>query len=85
MTVTVETYPDTAALVNAAGDRLATAIDAAIAARGAAMIVLTGGGTGIALLTRFHRRNRHLKIKFEFFNSDFDPIMRERTDSDSQH
>ena len=52
MTVTVETYPETTALVNAAGDRLAAAIDAAIAARGTAMIVLTGGGTGIALLKR---------------------------------
>jgi 6-phosphogluconolactonase len=52
MTVTVETYPDTDALVNAAGDRLAAAIEAAITDRGRAMIVLTGGGTGIALLKR---------------------------------
>lgn len=43
-------YPDTAALVQAAGDRLAAAISAAIAARGRAMIVLTGGGSGIGLL-----------------------------------
>ena len=52
MTPTVETFSDTDTLVNAAGDRLATAIAAAIEARGTAWIVLTGGGTGIALLKR---------------------------------
>jgi 6-phosphogluconolactonase len=46
----VQTYPDTAALVAAAGDRLVGAITTAIDARGRAMIVLTGGGTGVALL-----------------------------------
>ncbi len=50
MVVSVETYPDTDVLVAAAGDRLAAAISAAVAARGRAMIVLTGGGTGIGLL-----------------------------------
>ncbi len=50
MSVVVETYPDTAALVAAAGDRLVEAITAAIASRGQALIVLTGGGTGIGLL-----------------------------------
>ena len=50
MGVTVHTYPDTGAVVKAAGDRLAEAISSAIAARGRAMIVLTGGGTGIGLL-----------------------------------
>ncbi len=50
--VTVDTFPDTDALVAAAGDRLASAITAAIAERGVAHIVLTGGGTGIALLKR---------------------------------
>ena len=50
MSVIVETYPDTAALVVAAGDRLVDAITGAIAARGRALIVLTGGGTGIGLL-----------------------------------
>ncbi len=50
--VVVETYPDTDALVAAAGDRLAAAVDAAITDRGRAMIVLTGGGTGIGLLRR---------------------------------
>lgn len=52
MTATVETYPDTETLVAAAGDRLAGAIAAAVTERGRAMIVLTGGGTGIALLAR---------------------------------
>lgn len=52
MNTLVQTYPDTDALVNAAGDRLAGAIGTAIAERGTAMIVLTGGGTGIALLKR---------------------------------
>lgn len=50
--VTVETFPDTDALVAGAGDRLASAISEAIARRGLATIVLTGGGTGIALLKR---------------------------------
>lgn len=50
VSVVVETYPDTAALVAAAGDRLVEAITAAIASRGQALIVLTGGGTGIGLL-----------------------------------
>jgi len=48
--VAVETYPDTAELVTAVGDRLVMEISASIAARGRALIVLTGGGTGIALL-----------------------------------
>ena len=47
----VEKYPDTAALVAAAGDRLVDAIVSAVDARGRAMIVLTGGGTGIGLLS----------------------------------
>ena len=52
MTVSVETYPDTEELVAAAGDRLAGAIADAIAERSRATVVLTGGGTGIALLKR---------------------------------
>jgi 6-phosphogluconolactonase len=50
VSVVVETYPDTSALAAAAGDRLVEAITGAIAARGKALIVLTGGGTGIGLL-----------------------------------
>jgi 6-phosphogluconolactonase len=47
---TIEKYSDKAALVSAVGDRLIGAITDAVAARGRALIVLTGGGTGIALL-----------------------------------
>ncbi len=50
--VAVATFPDTDALVAAAGDRLAAAISEAIDHRGRAAIVLTGGGTGTALLKR---------------------------------
>jgi 6-phosphogluconolactonase len=50
MTRIVETYPDTETLVTAVGDRLVEAISSAIGARGQALIVLTGGGTGIGLL-----------------------------------
>lgn len=50
--MSVQTYPDTDALVAAAGDQLVDAICAAIGARGQALIVLTGGGTGIGLLRR---------------------------------
>jgi 6-phosphogluconolactonase len=46
----VEKYADTGTLVAAAGDRLIGAINSAISARGRALIVLTGGGTGIGLL-----------------------------------
>lgn len=52
----LEKYPDTDALVAAAGDRLVDAITAAIEARGAAHIVLTGGGAGIGLLRRVGER-----------------------------
>jgi 6-phosphogluconolactonase len=48
----VETYPDAATLVAAAGDRLAEAINSAVDERGRAMIVLTGGGTGTGMLSR---------------------------------
>lgn len=46
----IEKYSDADALVAAVGDRLVTAINDAIEARGVAYIVLTGGGTGIKLL-----------------------------------
>ncbi|MCW1957722.1 MAG: 6-phosphogluconolactonase [Mycobacterium sp.] len=48
--VTVDTYPDAEALVQAAGDRLAAAIATAITERGLAWVVLTGGGNGIGML-----------------------------------
>jgi len=50
MGVRVQTYPDADALVAAAGERLAGAIASAIAARGRALLVLTGGSTGIGML-----------------------------------
>src|SRR6185369_12096427 len=40
------------ALIAGAGDRLVDAINGAVRDRGRAMIVLTGGGTGIAMLAR---------------------------------
>jgi 6-phosphogluconolactonase len=46
----IETYADAGALVTAAGDRLVRAIVSAIAERGAAYVVVTGGGTGVKLL-----------------------------------
>ena len=52
MSTVIEKYPDNDALVAAAGDRLVDAIINAIARRGRALIVLTGGGTGIGLLKR---------------------------------
>lgn len=48
----VEIYSDPSALMTAAGDRLVSAIIAAIDARGQAFIVITGGGTGVGLLRR---------------------------------
>jgi 6-phosphogluconolactonase len=68
--VTVETYPDTEALVVAAGDRLAAEISAAIAARGRAMIVLTGGGTGIGLLKRLGTHDVDWSRVHLFFGDD---------------
>jgi 6-phosphogluconolactonase len=46
----VEIFPDSETLVEAAGRRLVDAIRTAAAARGRALIVLTGGGNGIGLL-----------------------------------
>ncbi|WP_299558795.1 6-phosphogluconolactonase [uncultured Mycolicibacterium sp.] len=56
MTTVVETFPDATALATAAGDRLVSAINDAVAARGRALVVLTGGGSGIALLRRVAER-----------------------------
>ena len=46
----VEKFPDSDALVAAASERLVGAIDAAVTARGRALIVLTGGGNGNGIL-----------------------------------
>ncbi len=54
MTVSVRRYPDSDALVAAVGDRLADEIVSAVALRGRANIVVSGGGTGIKLLARLH-------------------------------
>ncbi|OBK12239.1 6-phosphogluconolactonase [Mycobacterium asiaticum] len=50
MSTDVEVFPDGEALVRAAGQRLVEAINAAVDARGQALIVLTGGGNGIGIL-----------------------------------
>lgn len=50
MSTVVEIFPDSETLVGAAGNRLVSAIQAAVATRGRALIVLTGGGNGIGLL-----------------------------------
>jgi 6-phosphogluconolactonase len=57
MSPIVETYSDPAELAKATGDRLVGTIIDAIAARGEAAVVLTGGGTGIALLERVRERS----------------------------
>ncbi|MFZ0904807.1 MAG: 6-phosphogluconolactonase [Mycobacterium sp.] len=51
MTTTVETFDDSDGLAAAAGERLIAVIDAAVAARGRALIVLTAGGNGNRLLS----------------------------------
>jgi 6-phosphogluconolactonase len=51
MSATVETFTDSDGLVTAAGERLIGVIDAAVAARGRALIVLTGGGNGNRLMS----------------------------------
>jgi 6-phosphogluconolactonase len=50
VSIDIETYPDSGLLVDAAGNRLIDTIQTAVADRGRAVIVLTGGGNGIALL-----------------------------------
>lgn len=50
MSLDIDIFPDKDALIDAAGQRLIQTIDSAVAARGQAQIVLTGGGNGIGLL-----------------------------------
>src|SRR3984893_5059322 len=50
MSTSVETFTDSDGLVAAAGERLIDVIKAAIAARGRALVVLTGGGNGNRLM-----------------------------------
>lgn len=56
MSTVIQKYRGATALTAAAGDRLVAAIVGAIARRGTAQIVLTGGGTGIGLLERVAER-----------------------------
>ena len=60
MNTVVEKYSDKAALVTAVGDRLITAITDAVAARDRALVVLTGGGTGIGLLEHVRNNGGHI-------------------------
>lgn len=50
MSTEIQIFPDSETLVEAAGNRLIESILTAVASRGRALIVLTGGGNGIALL-----------------------------------
>ncbi len=50
MSTVLEVFPDSGILVEAVGNRLIDTIQSAVQARGRAMVVLTGGGNGIALL-----------------------------------
>jgi 6-phosphogluconolactonase len=52
MSISIHRYADSAALVSAAGERLAEEIISVVDFRGRASIVLTGGGTGIGMLKR---------------------------------
>ncbi|WP_102141018.1 6-phosphogluconolactonase [Mycobacterium hubeiense] len=56
MSVSVHRYGDSAALVAAAGERLAEEIVSLVEFRGRASIVLTGGGTGIGTLKELAAR-----------------------------
>jgi 6-phosphogluconolactonase len=60
MSTVVEIFPDSETLVGAAGSRLVNAIQAAAAARGRALIVLTGGGNGIGLLKYLGTRGQQI-------------------------
>lgn len=50
MSTSIEIFPDSQALVDAAATRLTDTIGKAVAARGRALVVLTGGGNGVGLL-----------------------------------
>ncbi|HET9874519.1 MAG TPA: 6-phosphogluconolactonase [Mycobacterium sp.] len=76
MSTVVETYTDPPELVAAAGDRLAAAIEAAVAARGRALIVLSGGRNGIALLRRLGEHAQRIdwsKVQLFFGDDRFVP------------
>ncbi len=60
MSTVVEIFPESRTLVAAAARRLVDAIEAAVAARGRALIVLTGGSNGIALLRSLTTAGREI-------------------------
>ncbi len=60
MSTVVEIFPETKTLVGAAARRLVDTIATAVAARGRALIVLTGGGNGIALLKSLGTQGREI-------------------------
>lgn len=60
MNAIIEVFPDGDALVEAAGRRLVDAIQSAVAARGRALIVLTGGGNGIGLLKQLSAQRQQI-------------------------
>jgi 6-phosphogluconolactonase len=70
MSTAVHTYPDTAALVAAAGERLAEEIVSLVDFRGRAMIVLTGGGTGVGMLSKLAGSDRIDWSKVHLFWGD---------------
>ena len=60
MSTVVEIFPESRTLVAAAARRLVDAIEAAVAARGRALIVLTGGSNGIGLLRSLATAGREI-------------------------
>lgn len=71
MSPIVEVFRDGDALVEAAGARLVDTIGGAVAARGRALVVLTGGGNGIGLLRYLvTRRDRVEWSKVHLFWGD---------------
>jgi 6-phosphogluconolactonase len=70
MSTSVQTYADTAALVAAAGERLAEQIVSVVDFRGRATIVLTGGGTGIGILSKLAEGDRIDWSKVHLFWGD---------------
>ena len=60
MSSVIEIFPDSDALVSAAGRRLIDVIRSAVAARGRALIVLTGGGNGVGLLEYLGKQGQQI-------------------------
>ena len=60
MSTVLEIFPESQTLVAAAARRLADTIQTAVAARGQALVVLTGGGNGIGLLRSLDTQGRQI-------------------------